>query len=185
MSDATVHVIVGRVRKAHGIQGELVVEPITDAPDAIFASGRRLFVGDALGRVDPKVAPAEVLGARPFKEGFILTLAGIADRTEAERWRDRYFLLPEEELPPPDEDEIYLHELPGMRVELEDGAVVGVVSTVFELPQGLVMDVERAERREGAARPATVMIPYDERTVVGVDREERRVVVTLPDGLLD
>ncbi|HEX2780248.1 MAG TPA: ribosome maturation factor RimM [Gemmatimonadaceae bacterium] len=183
MSDAAVHVIVGRVRKAHGIRGELVVEPMTDEPDAIFASGRRLYVGDALGRPDPKVAPVEVERAQPFKGGYILTVTGIPDRTAAERWRERYFLLPEEELPPPSEDEIYLHDLPGMRVELEDGAVVGVVSAVFELPQGLVLDVARGG--DAGAKPSTVMIPYDERTVVGVDREERRVVVALPDGLLD
>ncbi|MGH7671150.1 MAG: hypothetical protein ACRENQ_16830, partial [Gemmatimonadaceae bacterium] len=43
--------IVGRVRKAHGIRGELVVEPITDAPDAIFAPGRRVFAGTPSGDV--------------------------------------------------------------------------------------------------------------------------------------
>ena len=32
-------IIVGRVRKAHGIRGEVVVEVITDAPDAKTASG--------------------------------------------------------------------------------------------------------------------------------------------------
>ncbi|HEX8851390.1 MAG TPA: ribosome maturation factor RimM [Gemmatimonadaceae bacterium] len=183
MSDAAVHVIVGRVRKAHGIRGELVVEPITDAPDEIFASGRRLFVGDAAGRVDAKVAPVEVESARPFKEGYILTVAGIPDRTAAERWRDRYFLLPEEELPAPADDEIYIHDLPGMRVQLENGDIVGTVGTVYELPQGLVMDVQRVG--EDLGKRGSVMIPYDERTVVGVDREERVVVVSLPDGLLD
>ena len=183
MSDAAVHVIVGRVRKAHGIRGELVVEAITDAPDAIFAAGRRLFVGDAAGRVDPKVPPVEIESARPFKEGFIVSLGIIPDRTAAERWRDRYFLLPENELPAPGDDEIYIHDLPGMRVELEGGEVVGTVGTVYELPQGLVMDVAR--QAEGESKRASVMIPYDERTVVGVDREGRVVVVSLPDGLLD
>ena len=42
-------IIVGRVRKAHGIRGELVVEPITDEPDAVFASGRRVIAGTATG----------------------------------------------------------------------------------------------------------------------------------------
>ena len=157
MSDTAVHVIVGRVRKAHGIRGELVVEPYTDAPDAIFASGRRLLVGDAAGRVDPKRGPVEVLDTRPFKEGLII--------------------------PGPAEDEIYLHDLPGMRVELQDGALVGTVSAVFELPQGLVLDVARAPGEDG--KPSSVMIPYDARTLVAVDREGRRVVVSLPDGLLD
>ena len=41
--------IVGRVRRAHGIRGELAVEVITDAPDAIFAPGRRVFAGTVDG----------------------------------------------------------------------------------------------------------------------------------------
>ena len=36
---------VGRVRRPHGVRGELVVEALTDEPDAIFAPGRRLFQG--------------------------------------------------------------------------------------------------------------------------------------------
>jgi hypothetical protein len=45
------------------------------------------------------------------------------------------------------------------------------------------MDVQRES--EGGSKRASVMIPYDERTVIGVDREGRVVVVNLPDGLLD
>ena len=177
-------VIVGRVRKAHGVRGELVVEPISDEPDAIFASGRRFSVGDAEGRPDTRGTTVEVVSARPFKDGFLVTFAGIGDRNAADLWRDRYLLIPETELPAPADDEIYLHDVPGMRVELPDGTVVGRVITVWELPQGLVLDVARDA--PGAGKPAsTVMIPYDERTVHAVDRDERRIVVEVPDGLLD
>ena len=69
-------------------------------------------------------------------------------------------------------------------VELPDGAIVGRVVTVWELPQGLVLDVSR-DTTDAAGKQATVMIPYDERTVHHVDREARRIVVDVPDGLLD
>src|SRR5215467_3531452 len=36
----TALIIVGRIRKAHGVRGDVVVEPITDDPDAIFSAGR-------------------------------------------------------------------------------------------------------------------------------------------------
>ena len=181
---APAFVIVGRVRKSHGVRGELVVEPISDEPDAIFASGRRFFVGDAEGRPDTRGTTVQVAGARPFKDGFLVTFAGIADRNAADLWRDRYLLLPEDELPALADDEIYLHDVPGMRVELPDGTVVGRVTTVWELPQGLVLDVAREAAGEGA-KDATVMIPWDERTVRLIDRGERRIVVDVPAGLLD
>jgi 16S rRNA processing protein RimM len=182
---AAAFVIVGRVRKAHGVRGELVVEPISDEPDAIFASGRRFSVGDAEGRPDTRGTSLEVVSARPFKDGFLVTFRGIDDRNAADLWRDRYLLIPENELPAAGDDEIYLHDVPGMRVELPDGTVVGRVTTVWELPQGLVLDVAREPGETTTKGATTVMIPYDERTVHSVDRDARRIVVEVPDGLLD
>ena len=181
---APAFVIVGRVRKSHGVRGELVVEPISDEPDAVFASGRRFFVGDEDGRPDTRGTRIEVVGARPFKDGFLVTFAGIEDRNTADLWRDRYLLVPEDELPALGAGEIYLHDVPGMQVELPDGTVVGRVTTVWELPQGLMLDVARPPVGEGG-KAATVMIPYDERTVQEVDRAGGRIVVDVPDGLLD
>jgi 16S rRNA processing protein RimM len=174
-------IIVGRVRKAHGIRGEVVVEPITDAPDAVFASGRRVFAGTATGDLAPTRTELHVASSRPFNDGFLVAFAEVPDRTVAETWRGRYLLLPADELPPPGDDEVYVHELPGMRVELESGEIVGVVDATYELPQGLAIDVRRAEPRDGE----TVLILFDERTIASVDREARRIVVTPPEGLLE
>ena len=174
-------IIVGRVRKAHGIRGEVVVEPITDAPDAVFASGRRVFAGTAAGDLAPNRAELHVSSARPFNEGFLIGFAEVPDRNTAETWRGRYLLLPAEELPPPGDDEVYVHELPGMRVELASGELIGLVEETYELPQGLALDVRRVAPREGE----TVLILYDDRTVASVDKEARRIVVTPPEGLLE
>jgi 16S rRNA processing protein RimM len=169
-------VIVGRIRKAHGIRGDLVVEPITDEPDAIFASGRRVIAGTVTGELSRDRRELHVERASPFKGGYIVHFVEIGDRTVADTWRDRYLLVPAEELEPLREGEIYLHELHGMEVVLESGEIVGVVDEVYELPQGLTLDVKRARD--------SVMIPYD-RVVVNVDRELRRITVDPPAGLLD
>jgi 16S rRNA processing protein RimM len=89
---------VGRIRRAHGIRGELVVELLTDAPDAIFASGRRVFAGDRHGDVAKDRQELRVLRASPFKGGFIVAFEGIPDKTAADLWRDRYLLVPESEV---------------------------------------------------------------------------------------
>src|SRR5476651_767173 len=130
-------IIVGRVRKAHGIRGEVVVETLTDEPDAVFASGRRVFAGTAGGDISPKRTELHVTTCRPFNEGLLVAFAEVADRTAAEDWRGRYLLLPADELPAPEEEEIYQHDLVGMRVSLTDGTTVGTIEEVYELPQGL------------------------------------------------
>ncbi len=174
-------IIVGRVRKAHGIRGEVVVEVITDAPDAAFASGRRVFAGTAAGDLAPNRQELHVRSSRPFNEGLLVGFAEVPDRNAAETWRGRYLLLPASELPPIADDQIYLHDLIGMRVELGDGQEVGTVEELYELPQGLAIDVRRAPPRESE----TVMLQYDDRTVALVDKAGRRIVVSPPEGLLE
>ena len=175
------YIIVGRVRKAHGIRGEVVVESITDAPDAVFASGRRVFAGTATGDLTPNRLELHVGSVRPFNEGLLVGFAEVPDRNAAESWRGRYLLLPVDELPPPDEDEVYMHDLVGMRVELAGGTPVGTVEEIYELPQGLAIDVRRDAPRE----TETVMLPYDERIIASVDKAARVIVVTPPEGLIE
>ncbi len=176
MSSADDLVIVGRVRKAHGIRGDLVVEPISDEPDAIFAAGRRVLAGTASGDRAKDGLELHIASATPFKGGFIIHFQEIADRTIADTWRDRFLLLPADELEPLGEDEVYIHELPGMRVVLESGEDVGIVDGTYELPQGLTLDVKRPS--------GTVLVPFD-RIVTKIDREERVITIDPPAGLLD
>ncbi len=170
-------VIVGRVRRAHGIRGELAVELITDEPDVVFASGRRVFAGTVNGDPSPDGCELHVERATPFKDGLIVAFREIADRTEAERWRDRYFLVPASELTPPGAGEVYVHDLHGMRVVLADGNPVGTVKEVYDLPQGLMLEVDRGE--------TTVLVPFDDRTVTAVDSAGRTISIDPLPGLLD
>ena len=169
--------IVGRVRKAHGIHGELVVEPITDGPDAIFAPGRRVLAGTHTGELPTHPRELHVSTVRPMGDGFLVKFDEVPDRTAADTWRGRYLLLPSAEVPPPDEHEIYVHDLLGMRVVLASGELVGDVEEVYELPQGLALDIRRAR--------GTVMVPFDDRVVTAVDREARLITIDPPAGLLD
>ena len=170
--------MVGRVRKAHGIRGELVVEALTDAPDAIFAAGRRVFAGTRDGELTRDRIELTVKHSSPFKGGLIVAFDGIASRNDADSWRDRTFLVPANEVEPPSDEEVFIHDLVGMRVLLADGALVGEVKEVFELPQGLVMDVAREGRKP-------VMLPFNEHTVTSVDQETRVIHIDPIEGLLD
>jgi 16S rRNA processing protein RimM len=171
-------IIVGRIRKAHGVRGDVVVEALTDDPDAVFAAGRRLVAGTTAGDPVRDGAELHIVWATPFKGGFIVHFTEIADRTVAEKWRDRFLLAPAHELSGLAEGEVYVHDLIGMRVELASGALVGSVADTYELPQGLALDVARGDGR------GSVMIPYD-RVVTSVDRDHRVIRIDPPAGLLD
>lgn len=175
------YVIVGRVRNAHGIRGEVVVEPLTGDPDTVFAVGRQLVAGTADGAVAAGESPGPraltIRRSVPFKGGWILRFEEIHDRTAADLWRTRYLLLPSSSLAPPAPGEIYFHDLVGLRVERVDGAELGRVDAFYEMPQGLVLEVRT---------PAgTTMLPYRPEVVSHVDLDRRTLVVDPPDGLFE
>jgi 16S rRNA processing protein RimM len=171
--------VVGMVRNAQGIRGEVVVEPITDAPDTLFASGRRLFTGNRSGEV-PAEEPSSSLvveSARTFKGGLLVKFAGVTDRNAAELLRGRYLAVPFDELEPPAQDEIYLHDLIGMQVRLDSGDRVGEVTSYYELPQGLTLDV--------ATSRGSVLVPYRPEVVEWTDEDARVIVVKSEVGLFE
>jgi 16S rRNA processing protein RimM len=183
VADGVEYASVGRVRRPHGVRGELVVEALTDEPDAILAPGRRVFQGTHEGDlwIDPgSRVPREltVTGLRPFKEGWLVTFAGISDRTESERWNGRHLLVPRDELSEPEEGAVFAHELVGMMlIDADSGDELGEVVEFYELPQGLLLEFRRGD---GTAR-----LPFIDEFVDEVDRGGRRIRVRLPDGLLE
>ncbi len=164
--------IVGLVRNAQGIRGEVVIELLTDAPDAVFASGRRVFAGEGNAQREMTVT-----GTRPFKGGLMVKFDGIDDRNAAELLRGLYVLSPFDELDPPGVDEVYLHDLMGMKVELDTGEAMGEVTAYYELPQGLTLDVKTEK--------GSVLVPYRPEVVERVDAESRIVIVKSEVGMFD
>lgn len=171
------HAIVGRVRRAHGVRGELLIEVMTDAPDAVFAPGARLFAGTVAGDLAPDAATLHVEDARPFKDGMLVTFDEIQDRNAADLWRERYLLVPMEELEPLAEDEVYLHQLIGLEVQRTDGTVVGTVLGYFELAHGLLLEIKRGSE--------TVLMPYRDEFIAEVNTEDGVLVIDPPEGLLE
>ena len=179
------YAIVGLIRKAQGIRGEVVVEPLTDKPDVIFASGSRVFAGtpsgdlavvtDVMGVEDTPTLT--VVGTKPFKKGLIVQFEELADRDSAELWRGRYLLAPFAELPPLQQDEVYLHDLIGMSVVSVAGALIGTVTTFYELPQGIMLDVK--------TKTGSTIIPYRPEVIARCDISERTIVIDDTIGLLD
>lgn len=171
------HAIVGRVRRSHGVRGEVLIELLTDAPDAVFAPGARVFEGTVAGDLAPNSRLLHVEHARPFKDGLLVTFEEITDRNAADLWRERYLLVPLGELEPLADDEVYLHDLAGMQVQRTDGTILGTVEGYFELAHGILLEVRRARD--------TVLLPYRDEFVVAVNVAERVVVIDPPEGLFE
>ncbi|MBW0013214.1 ribosome maturation factor RimM [Mycobacterium sp.] len=167
---------VGRVVKAHGVGGEVVVEIRTDDPAARFAPGNTLRA--KISRNGDEERRYVVADAREHGGRLLLRLVGVADRDAADGLRGALFVVDSDELPPIDEpDTYYDHQLEGLQVRTGAGQDVGVVTEVLHTAAGELLAV----RRESGE----VLVPFVSAIVTSVSLDERMVEIDPPDGLLD
>jgi 16S rRNA processing protein RimM len=164
--------LVGRVARAHGNRGQVIVNPETDFADERFRVGELLFVGPQARPVARRITAARFHQGRP-----IVALEGIASMNDAEAIAGAELWMPSSALPPLPAATFYRHDLVGCEVRDTRDAVVGRVADV----QGpmdrchLVVEGPRGE----------VLIPLVATMCVRVDPIAGVIVVDPPDGLLD
>ena len=173
--DGPTHLVVGLLKKPHGVRGDALIYPVTDEPDAVFALGKRLTLLDREGRATGRELVIE--RSRPYHRAWLLHFEGIETREALGDLRERHLAIPMAEARPLEDGEFYMHELVGLNVATAGGASVGVVSQVIEAPQGWLLEVTG----DGKGH----LIPFTGGVVERVDRAERLVVITPPAGLLE
>ncbi len=178
---STTEVVVGRIGKAHGIKGELSVEPRTDEAE------RRFAVGAVLATQTPDGAAAQgpgrpafltVAGTRWHQGRLLVRFEEVADRTAAEAVRGLMLLATvDADEVPEDPEEYYDHQLIGLRVRTTDGREVGELS---EIVHGSAQDLLVVTCEDGRE----VLVPFVSALVPVVDVPAGRVEVADLPGLL-
>lgn len=168
--------VVGRVVKAHGISGELVVDVRTDDPDQRFAPGNRLRLKAPRGGA---AHDAVVESARPHGARMLVRLVGVADRDGADALRGNVFVIDSADLPPiADPDEFYDHQLEGLAVCTREGRRIGSVAEVLHTAAGELLSVRDEEGRE-------FLIPFVGAIVTSVSLSSGVIEIEPPEGLLE
>ena len=175
MTEAGRRLVVGRLRKPHGLKGEITLFPLTAEPDAVFAPDRSLWLVDLAGEV--VAGPLVVERSRSYHREWLIKFRGIDHRDAFDPWRGLLLAAPAGELAPPAAGEIYLHELVGFSVRLEDGTALGLVTALYEMPNGLMLEIQGPKRE--------LLLPFKKEFVREVDRAARRLIATPPEGLLE
>jgi 16S rRNA processing protein RimM len=167
--------VVGRVVKAHGLRGELVVEPRTDNVEARFAPGTVLSVR---GSRASGVASITIGTARRHGDRLLVTVEEVGDRDAAEALRTAELTAPALDEAPEDPDEFHDHQLEGLTAVLADGTVVGTVTAVLHGAGGELLAIARPGADEALVPFVTAIVPE-------VDVAGGRLVLDPPEGLLD
>ena len=174
MTDAAAPpIVVGRVRKPHGLKGELAVFPLTDDPVGVFVVGQEMSVLDIRGDVTEQVLIEQ---ARVYHREVLVKFKGHSDRNMVDGYRGRFLAVPRDVVAPLGEGEVYQQELVGWAVRSDADEALGIISAVYDMPQGLVIEVQGSKRE--------FLLPFRAEYVKVTDREQRRLVVNVPPELM-
>lgn len=175
--------LMGRCGRAHGIQGDVKVFPETDDPSRFEALGR-VFVGTSAKKAQPWTVKRVRYQPQKGRVIVLLLLDGVPGRDEAEALGGLMVYAHEDDLPPLDEGEVFLHDLIGLDVVLLDPDGERVSE-----PIGTVRDV-----LDGGAQPLfvidrdgqpDVLVPDVPEIVIDVDLDQGCLIIDPPEGLLD
>ena len=167
----TEQVQVGVIGRAHGLRGDVTVNPSTDDPGLRFAAGS-VLTADPAHR-----GPLTVSRTRQSGGLLVIGFEEIADRTAAETFRGVRLLVDIDELPGPvDDDDFYDHQLIGLTVVDGSGQVLGEVTDVLHPPAAPVLQVRRPDGSEE-------LVPFVQVIVPTVDLAGGWLVVDPPDGM--
>jgi len=163
-------VLVGRVARAHGNRGQVIVNLDTDFPDERFRVGAVVMVGPS--------ATARAIREVRFHQGRpIIAFEGIETMNEAEALAGAELKVPAADAGRLPEDTYYHYELIGCEVRDRSGKAIGSVTGV----EG-TMEMSRLVI---AGSHGEVLIPLVAEICTEIDVRGRRIVVSPPDGLLE
>ena len=168
------YVVVGQVRRPHGIRGEVRVEILTDYPERL-AQRDDVYLAHPKAPDDVERYPLE--STRPHKGVLLVKLAGCDDRDAAEELRGMLVQIPLEEAVPLEEGEYYHFQLTGIDVETETGEWLGRVADVIATGAHDVY-VVHGPRGE-------ILLPAIEDVILELDMQTRKMVVHLLPGMLE
>ncbi|HZO32789.1 MAG TPA: ribosome maturation factor RimM [Chloroflexota bacterium] len=176
--------VVARVLRPHGTQGELSCEIVTEFPQR-FRRTKRLFMtppagpgrGEPLDGATPRpygVTRARVAPHRGHSE-VILSLEGVPDRDAAEALRGWIVQVPEGEAWTLPRGRFYWHQIVGLRVVTAEGEEIGTVSEILETGANDVYVVSGS----GGER----LIPAIKQVITEIAPERGEMVVELIPGM--
>ncbi len=164
--------VVGVVRRPHGLEGELSVEPMTEFPE-------RFVPGAEVDWRSGEAARRLIIGSvRRHGKRLLVSFEGFAGVDAARSLAGGELSVPDAEAARPRPDFYYSHQVEGWRCEDREGRLAGIVRTLEQTVAGPLLAIETPSGREA-------LVPFVDPIVVAVDEAGRRIVIDPPEGLLE
>lgn len=163
-------VAVARLRRAHGLKGEVLAEIVTDFPDRLIPEAIFLF--------GVEKNPMTIKAVRNHNDGLLLTFEGVGSRDFWQGKQNQYLYSSIDDLPELQENEFYEHEIIGLEVVDLDGKNWGKVSEILQTGAN---DVYAIVDANGAER----LIPATTEVIKEIDISQNLIRIELIAGIFD
>ena len=170
---------VGRIRKAHGIKGEVSVEYYAESP---------LLLREGIFLRSPgnggETRHYEVASYRMHHGALLLMVRGVADRNAAELLRGFEVCIPESRLPEPEDGEVYRYQIMGLAVidatkdTANGGATLGTITMVTEHAGQELWTITKPGAED-------ILFPVAPEFVLEFDLDAHTVRIAPPSGLVE
>lgn len=164
-----VFVLVGILRRPHGLKGEALVTIETDFPERL-KKGVKLYLGE-------EHTPITVRSQRNINEGLLLAFEELPERESLENIRNMPLFSRIEDSPTLPAGKFYRHQLMGMDVFTEDNQTLGKIVQVLDTTANDVYVVQPNEGKE-------ILLPAIQDVIQTIDLDNKRMTVHLLPGLL-
>ena len=165
------YLVVGSLRRSHGVRGEMVMEVVTDFPERL-QKGTRVFV-------DAAHTPMVLVGARHHAEGLIVKFEGVESPEQAARYRNKTVYVTTADRPPLPEGQYYDHQLLGFAVV--DNDTKQTLGTLSEIMRTGANDIYVVRRSDGSE----LLLPVIASVVLELNVGRRTIRVHLLPGLVE
>lgn len=162
------YLLVGTVRRPHGVHGEILMDVVTDFPERLTA-GVRVFLGGAH-------TPVQIVSCRGHDRGLLIKFEGVETPEAAGLHRNQPVWVLAADRPPLPDGLYYHHQLLGCSVEDDKGRAIGTLTEILETGANDVYSVRTASGRE-------VLLPAITGVVLEVHLDQRRILVHIPAGI--
>ncbi len=161
-----VFIAIGFLRRPHGFNGEILMDLLTDFPERI-RKGRKVYLGE-------NHLPAQINSARGHDSSLLVTIQGIESSEAAGELRNTLVYVRADELPSLPTGEYYHHQLIGLTVYDNAGALLGTLSEILETGANDVYVVNKSDGEE-------ILVPVIKGVIVSVDLEKREMRINPPE----
>lgn len=164
--------LVGEIRRPHGLEGEVSVEAHTDFLQRFVAGACLIWKrGD-------KERPLILEAVRPHSGRLLMRFRGITTVEEASALTGGDLNVPETESVEAPADFYYSHAIEGWACRDSAGRQLGTVVALEQTAAGALLELRTPSGR-------TSLVPFVRPIVVEIRAEERLILLDPPEGLLD